>query len=158
MEEIKNISFSKKPIPLPADYRPMYKIAQIVLILKSVCRGNTAKLIKLHLFSWALKSQNNREELMNLISSNFESDFSVWGIEPSLNRAVHFAVAEKICEYSKGSYKLTKKGENFYKIIEADAEILKIEKEFLAQIGKSKVTDSKLLEITSKWTLFNDKN
>ncbi len=152
---IQKISFSKKPIPLPADYRPLYKIAQIVLILKLVCRSNSSKLLKLHLFSWALKSEKNRAELRDFINSNFTNDFSVWGIEPTLNRALHISVAEEICSYSNGNYTLTEKGNELYELIANDVEILSFEKTYLSQIGKNKITDSRLNKITAKWTLFN---
>ena len=152
---IQKISFSKKPIPLPADYRPLYKIAQIVLILKLVCRSSSSKLLKLHLFSWALKSEKNRTELRGFINSNFTNEFSVWGIEPSLNRALHIAVAEEICNYSNGNYTLTEKGNELYELIANDEEILSFEKAYLSQIGKNKITDSRLNKITAKLTLFN---
>lgn len=152
---MKKISFSKRPIPLPVDYRPLYKLAQIVLILKLVCRNDSSKLLKLHLFSWALKNEKNMNELRRFIISNYSSEFSVWGIEPTLNRALDFALAESICIYEKGKYTLTEKGENFYELIKDDIEILKEEKEYLIQIGKNKITDNRLNKITSKWKLFN---
>lgn len=43
--EIKNIKFSKKPISIPVDYRPVYKIAQIVMILSITCIGNKSSLL-----------------------------------------------------------------------------------------------------------------
>ena len=152
---IQKISFAKKPIPLPADYRPLYKIAQIVLILKLVCRSDSAKLLKLHLFSWALKNDKNKEELREFITSNYNTEFSVWGIEPTLNRALQIAVAEKICSYSNGKYTLEEKGNELYELIIKDDEILTLEKDFLGQIGKNKITDNRLNKITAKWTLFN---
>ncbi len=155
---IKKISFSKKPISIPADYRPLYKIAQIVTILKLTCRGESANLLKLHLFSWALKSEKNRNELWNYVKSNFQTDFSVWGIEPTLNRALQIAVAEKICTYSNGKYILTLKGNEYYNLFSKDDEILSVEKEFLNRIGKSKITDNRLKQLSNKWTLFNVKN
>lgn len=62
MDEYNNItkiSFVKRPISIPPDYRPMFKVAQIVMILGYCCRSNRSSLLKLHLFSWALKSEGN---------------------------------------------------------------------------------------------------
>lgn len=158
MEElnIKKISFSKRPISIPADYRPSYKIAQICIVLKYSCIGNKSSLLKLHLFSWTLKSIQNRNDLLNYINSNFNSDFSVWGIEPTLNRALHIGVADKYFVYSKGKYILDEKGHLFLKKIEEDADILADEIQFLKNIGKQKISDTKLKVLSNKWKLFND--
>lgn len=153
---IKNLSFTKRPISVPADYRPSYKIAQICLILKYACIGSKSGLLKLHLFSWAFKRTENCNELLEYVESNFQSDFSVWSIEPTLNRALHIATAEKYCSYSKGTYKLDEKGLLFCDKIEADEEILFEEISLLKKIGKKKITDTRLKELANQWTLFND--
>lgn len=157
--EIKKLSFSKKPIPIPAEYRPMYKIALIVLILKLCCRGMSSNLLKLHLFSWALTTEKNMTELRNFVLSNFTNDFSIWGIEPTLNRALQFALAERICELEGGKiYKLGLRGEEFYKAIAADEELFSKEKEFLLFIGKNKITDKRISFMTQNWKLFYAEN
>ena len=161
MEEplIKKLSFTKRPIPLPAEYRPMYKIALIVMILKYCCRGESTNLWKLHLFSWALASEKNMKELRDYVTSNFTTDFSVWGIEPALNRALQLAVAENIRDIVKGkNYKLTEKGKMFFGMIKADTELFEIEKSFLTFIGKSHITDSRISAMTQKWNLFYVEN
>lgn len=156
MEEliIKKLSFTKRPIPLPAEYRPMYKIAVIVMILKYNCRNSMSSLLKLHLFSWALGSKENREGLQSYISNNFVTEFSVWGIEPALNRALQIAVAENICEFIKGkNYKLTEKGNKFFELIVADIELFDVEKYFLSSIGQTSITEKRILLMTQKWKL-----
>lgn len=161
MEEllIKKLSFSKRPIPLPAEYRPMYKIALIVMTLKYCCRGESSNLLKLHLFSWSLASEKNMKELRDFVTSNYKTDFSVWGIEPALNRALQLAVAENICDIVGGkNYKLTEKGNKFFEMINADKELFEIEKTFLSFIGKSRITDSRITAMTQKWNLFYVEN
>lgn len=161
MEEllVKKLSFTKRPIPLPAEYRPMYKIALIVMILKFCCRGESSNLLKLHLFSWALGSDKNMKELRDFIISNFKTDFSVWGIEPALNRALQLAIAENICEVTGGKiYKLTEKGNRFFELIDADKELFEIEKTFLRFVGKGQITDSRITAMTQKWNLLYVEN
>jgi hypothetical protein len=161
MEEylIQKLSFTKRPIPLPAEYRPMYKIAMVVMILKYCCRAETSNLLKLHLFSWALASEKNMMELRNYVTSNFSTDFSVWGIEPALNRALQLAVAENICEIINGkNYKLTERGNKFFEMIIADTELFEIEKSFLSFIGKNRITDNRITAMTQKWNLFYVEN
>lgn len=153
--DIKKISFRKKPIPLPAEYRPMYKIATIVMVLKLCCRAESSNLLKLHLFSWALTSEKNMKEIRDYITSNFKTDFSVWGIDPALNRALQLAVAENICDIFQGkNYKLTEKGNKFYKMISEDKDLFEVEKSFLSFVGKSKITDNRISVMTQKWNIF----
>lgn len=157
--QIKKLSFLKRPIPIPAEYRPMYKIATVVLILKLCCRGERANLLKLHLFSWALSSEKNMDQLKTYITSNFQTDMSVWGIEPALNRGLQLAVADGICEIIDGkSYKLTAKGLKFYDMLKEDKELFNIEKEFLGFIGKTQITDSRITAMTKQWSLFHAEN
>lgn len=149
---IKKLSFTQQPIPIPADYRPMYKIGLIVLILRICCRAETANLLKLHLFSWALSSKTNADKLRKFVTSNFQTDFSVWGIEPALNRALQLAVAEDICIVVNGkNYKLTSKGLKFYEMIRAEDDLFDQEVEFLDFIGKSKITDKRIDDISNQW-------
>jgi hypothetical protein len=156
---ITKLSFTKRPIPLPAEYRPMYKIALIVIILKYSCRAEASNLLKLHLLSWALASQKNMIELRDYIESDFKSDFPVWGIEPALNRSLQLAVAENICEIVHGkNYHLTEKGNKFFEMIKADEELFDVEKSFLIFIGKNTITDSRITSMIKKWNLFYVEN
>jgi hypothetical protein len=161
MEELQTarLSFTKKPIPLPAEYRPMYKIALIVMTLKYCCRSETSSLLKLHLFSWALTSEKNMKELRDYVINNYSSDFSIWGIEPALNRALQLAIAETICEVVKGKcYRLTEKGNRFFEMLNADDTLFAIEKSFLSFIGKGSITDTRINAMTKKWNLFYVEN
>jgi len=155
MEElvIKKLTFNKQPIPIPADYRPLYKIGLVVLILHTSCWADTSDLLKLHLMSWAVSSDANMRKLREYITSNFKTELSIWGIEPALNRALQYAVAENICEIVYGKkYKLTEKGLRFYRMIDSDSELLKKEKEFFRFIGKKTLTDTRIKEMSKEWT------
>lgn len=156
---INKLSFTKKPIALPADYRPLYKISLIVLILKLSCRGEKSSLLKLHLFSWALKTNRNMQKLREYITSNYKTEFSVWGIEPALNRALQFAVAEDICKIVDGkNYQLTEKGIKFYNMINSDSELFSEEKGFLKFVGKNSITDNRIEAMSKQWSIFYDEN
>lgn len=151
--KISRISFVKRPISLPPDYRPMFKVAQIVLILSYCCRSNRSSLLKLHLFSWALKSDLNGQKVTHWVQNNFQTDFSVWGIEPTLNRGIQYAIAEKIIRRVSNKYELTDKGVLLLNSIKRDNDLLKTEKDFLNVIGK-KITDDRITNLSKKWTLF----
>lgn len=148
--ENRKITFRKKPIPLPAEYRPMYQIAIIVMVLKYCCRNNTSGLQKLHLFSWCLYSNKNMEILKNLINNNYKTPIPHWTIDPALNRALIYAVKDGICDLTTNKkYKLTLKGLNFVSKIEIDSDLFVIEKTFLNQIGKQ-LTDDIVDKLTIK--------
>lgn len=147
--ENRKITFEKKPIPLPAEYRPMYQISIIVLVLKYCCRGCTSSLQKLHLFSWCLYSEKNMTALKYLIENNYKTQMPHWAIDPALNRALNYAVADGMCELtSNQKYRLTNKGLFFVAKIETDDDLFRNEKVFLKQIGKQ-LTD----EIVDKLTI-----
>jgi hypothetical protein len=149
------ITFSKKPISIPPEYRPSYTIGLIVLILKICCQNSKSSLLKLHLINWALKSNENKDSLKRFVLSNYTENSKTWGIEPSLNRALNFAVHEEICSIRNGKYQLLEKGEIFYQKIIEDSEYLNDEIEFLNYLGKRKITDSRIDSIYKKWKYQN---
>lgn len=152
-ENITKISFVKRPISIPPDYRPMFKVAQIVIILGYCCRSNRSSLLKLHLLSWALKTEGNIKKIADWIDTDFQSDFAVWGIEPTLNRGLQYAISEKVCRRISNKYELTDKGIQLFNSIKRDKELLKTEKMLLNIIGK-KISDDKINNLAKKWTLF----
>lgn len=147
------ITFKRKPVPIPADYRPLYKITLILLILEKNSRGKKASLMKLHLFSWALKSNFSRERLIDALKTNDLPD--LWSFEPSLNRALIFAEAEKLCEVvNKTNYKITTKGKEFLGKVLGDDQVFKDEKEFLNKVGL-KVGETLIQNTIKKWNKYH---
>lgn len=145
------IVFKKKPIPLPAEYRPMYQIALIVLILKFCCRANTSSLLKLHLFSWCLYSEKNMDTIRQFIANRFKTVVPHWSIDPVVNRALILAVADGICvKVSNNKYKLSRKGFDFAAKLESDKELMCNEKAFLQSIGKEQISNTVVEKITIK--------
>ncbi|ECP3875710.1 hypothetical protein FZQ45_25295, partial [Salmonella enterica] len=87
------ITFKRKPMPIYAGFRPLFKICQILLILDLASRAKSSSLIRLHLFVWILKDDQRKEMLLNIVKEKLEIPI-VWGIEPSVNFALQFAIAE----------------------------------------------------------------
>jgi len=145
------ITFSKKPISIPPEYRPSYTIGLIVLILKICCQNSKSSLLKLHLIYWALKSDINRKSLKEFVVSNYTENSKTWGIEPSLNRALNYSVNEGICSFKDGKYKLEDRGDVFYEKLIKDSELLNEEVDFLQYLGKRKITDNRINSIYKKW-------
>jgi len=136
------IRFTQKPISLPAEYRPMYQIAILALVLKYCCRGYTSSLQKLHLFSWCLSSKKNMAALKILIENNYETQIPHWTVDPVVNRALSLAIADGICEFSSNKkYKLTSIGMKLVNKIDMDCNLFGDEKIYLNHIGKSLTDD-----------------
>lgn len=142
--------FRKRNLPLNADYRPMYKIGLIVMILRIVSTGNKSSLSKLHFFIWALKSQRNMEFIQTILNSEDTSQIMSWGVEPALNKALLFGIAEELFILNEDKYALTKKGHDLGKKIEDDKELFIKEKSFLTSTGKKKVTEAFITQLTKK--------
>lgn len=147
--QINKISFSKKPIPIPAEYRPMYQIAIIVLILYNCCRANTSSLLKLHLLSWSVFSNKNMDYFYFYLRSNCAGTKPTWKIDPALNRALILSIADGFCEItSSKKYKLTAKGIRFINILNSDDELLTDEKDFFKKIGKQRLTEDLVIKLS----------
>lgn len=148
MEE--NISFNRKPIAQPIDYRPIWKIGQILLIIRYGSSVTGCTLLKLHLFSWVFQSYKNREKLRNWIDSDFEADMSIWTLSPHLSRAVAFAVGERLIKEEKGKYSLTTKGLDYIKSIDDLPEAYTEERKILNRYGRI-ISDAKIDKLAKDW-------
>jgi hypothetical protein len=142
--------FRKRALPLPADYRPMYKIGLICLVLDLASTGGKSSLSRLHFFVWALKSAKNRKFIQDVIDLGGRDDIVTWGVEPALNKALLFGVSEGLFDTRGDKYLLSDKGTQFAKIIKKDSGLFVNEKLFLSKIGKRAVTEGFMDELTSK--------
>lgn len=149
---IRDFKFKKRPISISAEYRPLFKVAQILLVLRHASIKNQASVLKLHLFSWAMRSQRSMRSLTLFIESDREQTKpKVWTLAPSVNRAVDFALAEHLVEKHSGLIRLTTRGRSLVEAIEADETLLEEERAFLAEIGK-KVSEAEVQRLSKNWT------
>ncbi|EHU4529457.1 hypothetical protein K1N90_000520 [Salmonella enterica] len=142
------ITFKRKPMPIYAGFRPLFKICQILLILDLASRAKSSSLIRLHLFVWILKDDQRKEMLLNIVKEKLEIPI-VWGIEPSVNFALQFAIAEGFIIKSGVSYKLSPVGMHFLKNSNA-YDLFSDETIFLNKIG-SKITEKMVDTATNLW-------
>lgn len=141
--------FSRKKTAVLPELRPMYKVGKILLILKICCSGGKASLLKLHLFNWAMLEP---QRLQILLSSAERKELllGVWGIDPSLNMALNYAISEGLlCRLQNGNYKLTSKSESF---ISGSDLINLFDNEFntLKKIDK-KITEAMVTQAAKRW-------
>jgi hypothetical protein len=150
MKENIYISFTEREMPLYVNYRPMYKVSQILLILHFNGYAGKASLLKLHLFSWALKSYDNLNILKDFVTSNYQDKLEFFGIESTLNRALNLAYAEKLVDFDKGNYKLLEKGRKFVEQINEDETLFVNETQVLKLIGK-KIPEKIINGLINQW-------
>jgi len=144
-QAIETMTFSPRPQPLPASLRPIYRIALIVLILKTNCRGNTASLFKLQFFNWLLKSTSLQELIEERLAHQSVFTLELIHLDPMVNLALKYAFADGLISITNNSkYKLTDKGHEFVNLVLEDGQpILADERKFLERIGK-RVAEVKL--------------
>lgn len=127
-------TFHRRPSPLPADLRPAWRVSLLTLIL-SKCWGNRASLKQLHVLNWAIRSPVTRGAFLEFLKGSKQPDLPVVRFEPSLDRALSFALGEKLMETADGvSFALTTKGSAFAETISKTKESFHPEREFLARI------------------------
>lgn len=144
LDEIKEIRFSKKRIPVSPELRPIYRISLIMLILYLSSTQQKASLLKLQLFNWALKNESRYDRLLQLKKTK---DFPIVRFDPFLNRALNYGVAMGFLSFNNntGKFSLTEKGIKFVlKIISED--IFEEEKKFLSSVKKS-LSDNYILTL-----------
>lgn len=136
------IIFSSRPEAIPGDLRPIWRISIILLILHLASRGGKATLSKLHVLNWAIRTDENRAKLIQVIQGGISPDTIIVRIEPSLNRAIDFARGEGLLEFVKGNrVQLTPQGMmGANNLLEQDGIFLR-ERAFLEELGKNGLTE-----------------
>jgi hypothetical protein len=153
-KKAKVVIFTERPIPVPYNYRISYKITQIALIIK-FCSGTKACSIeKIHIISNSLSTKKELGKLKNYLNE-IKGEVILARFDPSINRAIDFALAENlILRQKNGLFKLTKKGSIYINEIINDKDIFLFEKVNLEDIGL-KLTEEKVEQLISFWSDFN---
>lgn len=146
----KNIYFKRRPVSQVIDYRPIWKIGQILLIVRDGSSKSGCSLLKLHLFSWTFQGYKNRNKLRKWISSDFDSTMTIWTLSPHVNRAIAFGIGEKLLKEDKGKYTLTQKGIKYLNKIDTIDDAYITEKKVLNQYGKI-ISDAKIDKLAKDW-------
>ncbi len=134
--------FVERPITLAADMRPLWRIGVLILIVDK-CWGQTATLEQLHVLNWAIRGKNSRALFLQIMNEGTPPDAAIVRFDPSLPRAIAFAVAEKLCIRSSDRLSLTEKGMTFLAKLMADNSVLEEEKKYLQGI-RGKLSDKRV--------------
>lgn len=155
LEGVKKVSVVNRPIPVPYNYRIIYKIAQLVLIMGKCCGRCGCSLEKLHMISVALTSNNEVKKLLSFIDGT-SKEYTLVRFDPAVNRALNFALAERILyKQSNGLLRLGDNGKKFFKEIMNDKELLWLEKNNLDKIGVA-LSEDMIKALKMDWRIRND--
>ncbi|WP_299095533.1 hypothetical protein [uncultured Metabacillus sp.] len=156
-KNVEIIRINKRAISVPYKYRILYMISQISLILH-ICGGKRASsLLKVQIISTAISSRKEFEKLITFLNDG-KSPLDIIRFDPSVNRGIDFAIAEKIIHRQKnGLFKLSNKGKIFINEIIKDKEIFLLEKKQLNIIA-DRLTEEKIEQLKTVWSDFDVKN
>lgn len=144
------LKFTRRPIPVLSELRPVYKIAQALLILHISGHGGKSSLVKLHLLNWALKKPERTQALKKGAESG-QLHLPIWGFDPAMAIALNLAFQDGlITQTSTGGFALSPTGLSYVKLILADNSILSEEKAALHAIGK-KITEKMVNSVSKEW-------
>jgi hypothetical protein len=90
--------FTLRAHPIPGDLRPEWRIPILLLIVLRVGRGAALSLKKAHLVNWAVRTKQAQETLLRMIEGDRRLDDIPVRFDPALNRAIDFAVAERLLD------------------------------------------------------------
>lgn len=148
-EVLPKLRFQRKPSPVLAEHRPLYKIFQILLVLHIASRGGRSRLIRLHLFNWALKSPERCKQLEDAAKAK-RLQMTAWGFDPALAIAVRFAIAEGLIQEVSTGYELTDSGSILAKSVVKDLNVLAEDVASLQAIGKG-ISEAMVEEVAKGW-------
>ena len=81
--------------PMPGQFRTVRRVALLAILLRA-CHGSRATLPQLHVLNWAVRSRESRATFLSFIRGFIPPDQAIVRFDPTLPRAIQFAVAEGI--------------------------------------------------------------
>src|SRR6266404_2077972 len=135
-------TFRRRPIPVPAESRAVWKVAELLLILRLSSRGGRSSLKRLHLLNWAVRSASNRAAFADSRRGTLPLFRFIVRFEPAFSRAIDLAAGLGYVDWNGGDrIQLSAKGNELADQFLKDTSLLQNERTFFGEIGKS-VTES----------------
>lgn len=148
------VELNIKPIPVPIIYQPIYKLIMLLAVLKyGTSKPHNATFLKLHVYLWGLRSEENYNVLKQLQKKERNSILP-WSFEPALDKVVTIAIINNYCTKEIKSAELqimiTTEGESLLKKIE-DLELFNEDISKIKAIGI--IPQSSIKTANSNWKL-----
>lgn len=148
LKDARRIVFKRRSVSVSPELRYFKKLSTLILTLKLVSIKNQATILKIQFFNWALASNENKSEALELLKKEKDLFSGIIYLDPAINRMIDYAISEKyVIVDKKGRIKLAPKGEIFCEFLLDDRELLSEEKKYLYHLGKKMVTDDKVKSI-----------
>lgn len=148
-----------KARPMPCAHRPLWRMS-VVLLLIEKCHGDRATVEQLHVLNWAIRSEQTRKQFLDFIRGlRIPSQVNARR-DPSLNRALEFALAEKLIAVETvgangdsttvGNVRIRVdlKGRKLLDFISQNEDCFVVQKAFLMSIGR-KLTQADVSQLFS---------
>jgi len=130
--------FTRRPFAIPGDLRPAWRIGLIVLLLKNCCYGGKSSLERLHVLSWGSRTSQSQRDLMAAAEDDLPLTSLIVRFDPFLDRAIDFAVGEKVLTHRNGkTVELTTAGRQLAIELESNPSLYLKEKLFIVSIRRS---------------------
>jgi len=128
-------TFAARPRPVLGSLRPTWRIPTILMLIRR-CWGGKASLEQLHVLNWAVRDSRSQGTFLSFIQGEMSPDDAIVRFEPALNRALDFALAQKLVTWTDAKrLTLTNEGLAVLASVDAEEDLLTGEKSFLDQIG-----------------------
>ncbi|MBV5288035.1 MAG: hypothetical protein JZU45_18300 [Methyloversatilis discipulorum] len=147
--EQRQLLFERRPAPVLVEHRPLYKICQLLLVLRVSSRGGKSTLPRLHLFNWALKRTDRLQKLVDAAKTK-TLHVTAWGFDPAVAIAIRYAVAEELIKTTSTGYQITDKGQSFVDAALKDDTTFIQERLLLKDIGKD-ITEGMVEDVAKGW-------
>jgi hypothetical protein len=91
------MTFSKRPSPMPAEFRFLWRLGALSLILATGSRRATSSLPRYHMLAWALHSKERQDQLASVLNDG-DARMPLLRYEPAWTRTIAYAYAEQLIE------------------------------------------------------------
>jgi hypothetical protein len=141
--------FESRPDPIPPDMRPQWRIAILLMALVKCGWAGRMSLKKAHVLNWAVRGPESREALLRMLRGELELEDVVVRFDPAFNRALDFAVGERLVALDKKStgliIQILPAGRKLVATVEEHSECMAVERAFFE--AAKKVPQHKIEEL-----------
>jgi len=136
-------TLTPRPQPMAVEYRPLWRIAQLVLILDYCGRGGKCSSTKISAISWGLQTNATRKNIALLAEGRLiEMDAFAIRFDPTVVRVINLSCGLNFTQRTDSKMiELTESGTSMAKAIRSEGNLFSIEKVTLEKIGKSTLTE-----------------
>lgn len=130
-------TFKQRPVAVPPDLRPGWRLGLVLLILRKCCKNGRSSFARLHVLNWASRTTETQRALLSVLDAVSRPDAIVVRIEPALNRAVDLASGKGLLRRIGGDrVELTPAGVLAAEQVDQNENVFHEERQYLSSIGR----------------------